>query len=322
MDPHGTESGAFGLERLGTHGGQKTNEEASVPAIFRPPWPEGEPEKGERSVLMLSPAPTILTIDDPRFIRVQPQTHLAHPLGDRSMHMLGLPPAHTMHDSIVGIAFEKTTRELPGHPHIKCEVHEQVRQDRRHRRPLRSSFIPLHKTAVWGLQRGSKPPLHIQQYPGGVTDSLHRLDNEVPRHACRTIPGLTTCFEDLADAIRAWAKGWLPTEAAAELLIGHRAWLLRQDFLDVAVKVGWEVFGERQVAVVDFAAAADAVQGVLPCSDGERQVLLIAASIAGGIPVDLREAVLCMDAVNAARAARAVCHAAGCRMPAGTQAGW
>ena len=90
----------------------------------------------------------------------------------------------------------------------------------------------------------------------------------------------------------------------------------------MAVKVGWEVFGERQVAVVNFAAAADAVQGVLPCSDGERQVLLIAASIAGGIPVDLREAVLCMDAVNAARAARAVCHAAGCRMPAGTQAGW
>jgi hypothetical protein len=89
----------------------------------------------------------------------------------------------------------------------------------------------------------------------------------------------------------------------------------------VAVDVGWEVFRERQVAAVDFAAAADAVQGVLPCSDGERQVLLIAASIAEGIPVDLREAALCMDAVNAARAARAVCHAAGCRMPAGTQAG-
>jgi hypothetical protein len=138
---------------------------------------------------------------------------------------------------------------------------------------------------------------------------------------CRTTTGLTTGFEDLAQAIRAWAKGWLPTEAAAELLIGHRAWLLRQDFLDVAVEVGWEVFRDREVAAVDFAAAADAVQGVLPCSDGERQVLLIAASIAEGIPVDLREAALCMDAVNAARAARAVCHAAGCRMPAGTEAG-
>ena len=89
----------------------------------------------------------------------------------------------------------------------------------------------------------------------------------------------------------------------------------------MAVEAGWEVFRDRQVAVVDFAAAADAVQGVLPCSDGERQVLLIAASIAEGIPVDLREAALCMDAVNAARAAQAVCHAAGCRMPAGTKAG-
>ena len=113
-------------------------------------------------------------------------------------------------------------------------------------------------------------------------------------------------------AVRAWAKGWLPAEAAAELLIAHRGWLLREDFLQVAVEVGWEPFRDRQVAAVDFAAAADAVQGVLPCSDGERQVLLVAASIAGGIPVDLREAALCMDAVNAARAARAICHAAGC----------
>jgi hypothetical protein len=56
------------------------------------------------------------------------------------------------------------------------------------------------------------------------------------------------------------------------------------------------------------------VQGVLPCSDGERQVLLVAASIAAGVPVDLREAALCMDAANAARAARAVCRAAGHRV--------
>ena len=95
--------------------------------------------------------------------------------------------------------------------------------------------------------------------------------------------------------------------------------MLREDFLQVAVEVGWEPFRDRQVAAVDFAAAADAVQGVLPCSDGERQVLLVAASIAGGIPVDLREAALCMDAVNAARAARAICHAAGCRVQVVTE---
>ena len=130
----------------------------------------------------------------------------------------------------------------------------------------------------------------------------------------RRTPRLTTCFDDLAEAIRAWAKGWLPAEAAAELLISHRAWLLREDFLQVAVEAGWEPFRERMVAAIDFAAAADAVQGMLPCSDGERQVLLVAASIAGGIPVDLREAALCMDAVNAARAAQAICHAAGRRV--------
>ena len=137
----------------------------------------------------------------------------------------------------------------------------------------------------------------------------------------RRTPRLTTCFDDLAAAIRAWAKGWLPTEAAAELLISHRTWLLREDFLQVAVEVGWEPFRGREVAAIDFAAAADAVQGMLPCSDGERQVLLVAASLAGGIPVDLREAALCMDAASAARAAQAMCHAAGRRVQVVTEAG-
>jgi hypothetical protein len=138
---------------------------------------------------------------------------------------------------------------------------------------------------------------------------------------CQTTPRLTTGFEDLAAAVRAWAKGWLPTEAAAELLISHRRWLEREDFVQVAVEVRWEPFRDHLVAAVDFAAAADAVQGMLPCSDGERQVLLVAASIAEGIPVDLREAALCMDAANAARAAQAVCRAAGRRVSVVAEAG-
>ena len=90
----------------------------------------------------------------------------------------------------------------------------------------------------------------------------------------------------------------------------------------MAVEVRWEPFRGREVAAVDFAAAADAVRGVLPCSDGERQVLLVAASIAEGVPVDLREAALCLDVASARRAALAVCHAAGCGAPAGTEPGW
>ena len=106
------------------------------------------------------------------------------------------------------------------------------------------------------------------------------------------------------------------------MLISHGGWLLREDFLQVGVEVQWEPFLGREAAAIDFAAAAEAVQGMLPCSDGcERQVLLVAASIAEGIPVDLREAALCMDAVNAARAAQAVCRAAGRRVQVVAEAG-
>jgi hypothetical protein len=96
-----------------------------------------------------------------------------------------------------------------------------------------------------------------------------------------------------------------------ELLIGHRSWLFRGDFLDIAVEFGWEVFSGREMAAVDFGAAAGALDaGVLPCS-GEGQVLRIAASIAEGVPVDLREAVTGLDEGNIALVAVAVLHAAG-----------
>jgi hypothetical protein len=111
--------------------------------------------------------------------------------------------------------------------------------------------------------------------------------------------------------VLAWARGWLPTEAAAQLVISHRLWLERDDFVQLAVRLQWEPFRGQMVAVVDFAAAADAVQGRLACSAGERHVLLAAASIAEGIPVDLREAAFGLDGVNAALVAKALCHAAG-----------
>ena len=101
----------------------------------------------------------------------------------------------------------------------------------------------------------------------------------------------------------------------------QRAWLERDDFRQMTVRFGWEPFQGRQVAAVDFVRAAELVQGVLPCSGGERQVLLVAASIAEGVPVDLRDAMLDLDAVNAALVAQAVCHAAGHRVRVVTEAG-
>jgi hypothetical protein len=114
--------------------------------------------------------------------------------------------------------------------------------------------------------------------------------------------------------LRAWAKGLLCLEAAVELLIGHRSWLSREDFRAVAVESGQEVFSGLQMAAVDFGAAVDALEaGVLPCSGGEGRVLRIAASLAVGVPVDLREAVTGLDERNAVLAAVAVLHAAGHR---------
>ena len=130
----------------------------------------------------------------------------------------------------------------------------------------------------------------------------------------RRTPRLTTCFDDLAAALRVWAKGLFSTEAAVELLIRHGSWLYREDFLEIAVEFGQGIAGGAVMAAVDFEAAARALEaGALPCSGGEGRVLRIAASIAGGVPVDLREAVTGLDEGNAVLAAAAVLRAAGHR---------
>jgi len=111
-----------------------------------------------------------------------------------------------------------------------------------------------------------------------------------------------------------WAKGQFCTEAAAELLIGHRLWLYRDDFREIAVEFGWEPFSGQVMAAVDFEAVAGALAtGVLPCARSEGQMLRLAASIAAGVPVDLGGAVSGLDAGNAGLVAGAVLHAAGHR---------
>jgi hypothetical protein len=68
------------------------------------------------------------------------------------------------------------------------------------------------------------------------------------------------------------------------------------------------------MAAVEFEAAAAAlVAGVLPCSSGEGRVLRLAASIAAGVPVDLRDALTGLDEANSGLVAAAVLHAAGHR---------
>ena len=68
------------------------------------------------------------------------------------------------------------------------------------------------------------------------------------------------------------------------------------------------------MAAIDWDAAVTALaSGGIPCSGGERRVLLLSASLAGGIPVDLRDAVTGLDHDNTARLLVAIRHAAGKR---------
>jgi hypothetical protein len=121
-------------------------------------------------------------------------------------------------------------------------------------------------------------------------------------------------FTMLAAALRAGASGLYCAEAGAGLLIGQQSWLCRGDFTGPFVIVTPGLAGRGTVAVVDWSAAAAALDGgALACSSGERRMLRLAASIAGGIPADLGETLTGLDRANIAAAARAVLHAGGHR---------
>jgi hypothetical protein len=69
------------------------------------------------------------------------------------------------------------------------------------------------------------------------------------------------------------------------------------------------------MAAIDWDAAITALNvGELPCSGGERRILQLAASLAGGIPVSLRDTVTGLDNDNTARLLTAIRHAAGKRL--------
>jgi hypothetical protein len=116
----------------------------------------------------------------------------------------------------------------------------------------------------------------------------------------------------LEDALRAGAAGLYCAEAGTELLIRQRGWLSRSDF--AAFIIIEAAAGRPPAAVVSWEAAVTALDGgMLPCSGGERRMLRLAASIAGGIPVDLAEALTGLDRAGITSAASAVLHAGGHR---------
>jgi len=121
--------------------------------------------------------------------------------------------------------------------------------------------------------------------------------------------------DHLAAALRNCAAGLLPLEAGTELLIANGTFLHRADFAARFIETGTSSSdGPSLMAVIDWYDAIAALNvGDLPCSGGERRVLLLSASLAGGIPIDLRDAVTGLDDRNTTLLLTAIRHATGKR---------
>jgi hypothetical protein len=118
--------------------------------------------------------------------------------------------------------------------------------------------------------------------------------------------------DDLTTALRAYADGLLPLEAGVSLLISNGTFLQRDDFTSRFIQHGTTC--GTPTAAIDWDAAITALQaGELPCSGGERRILLLSASLADGIPVGLGDTVTGIDDANISRLLTAIRHAAGKR---------
>jgi hypothetical protein len=110
----------------------------------------------------------------------------------------------------------------------------------------------------------------------------------------------------LQAALRAGADGICTLDAATGLLIAHGTWLARDDFTSRFICHGPEA------AAIDWEAAIGALNADgLPSSSGERRMLVLAASIAGGIPVSLSDTLPGIDHRNARLVIKAIAHAMG-----------
>jgi len=117
----------------------------------------------------------------------------------------------------------------------------------------------------------------------------------------------------LGGALRAGACGIHPLQAGTSLLIDCGSWLHRDDFASRFITAGTSISdGVTLLASIDWEAAVTALHaGELPASSGERRMLLLAASIADGIPVSLCDTLPGIDHRNASLVVSAVAHAAG-----------
>lgn len=161
-------------------------------------------------------------------------------------------------------------------------------------------------------ERGAYRWAPIEDLPDGI-------DSELLAMVFLAAPAITDACPDqplrLTAALRAHARGLPIIEAAVELLVGHRFWLGRVDFVDNYVDTARGLSNPIPMAWVDWPAAITALDtGALVCSSGEAGMLRIAAGLADGVPVNLHDALTSLDDTNLNLIATSVLHA-GRRRP-------
>jgi hypothetical protein len=121
----------------------------------------------------------------------------------------------------------------------------------------------------------------------------------------------TLASGQLAAMLRDTAAGMLADTAATDLVIRHGHFLHHPAFRRI-IAAGASVTDGQPFAVIRWNAAVWALEnGHLPCTGSERAVLLIAASLAEGIPVSLRENLGSLDRRNIALVTDAITAANG-----------
>jgi hypothetical protein len=117
----------------------------------------------------------------------------------------------------------------------------------------------------------------------------------------------------LSAALRAAAAGIHPDEAGTGLIISHGAFLHRDDFTR-HIETAACISDGTPMAWIDWDAVITALDsGRLPASGGEQRIVRIAASLAAGHPVSLRDAIPGLDSRSLNLVTAAIRRAAGQR---------
>jgi len=114
-------------------------------------------------------------------------------------------------------------------------------------------------------------------------------------------------------ALRAYAAGFYSDEAGTELLISHGGFLHRPGFTRFVDTFACITDG-TPMAQIDWQSLHSArYEGQLPLPGGEWRILKIAASLAAGTDVSLRDTIPGLDDHNLELVTTAIRHAAGHR---------